>query len=951
MKKNFQRSLQLALICLCIGFFYACSSQKDTATNRAMQNLSARYNYIYNSNLILDNYIADLHDTYADNYAEILPVYIAPQKFNAGSADPVAPPVDSKALDAIIFKAQTIIADKSYSNYIDEAYMLLGKAHYFKGNYFVAAEYFDYTAKAYRSNPNVFIQALNWKTRSYLQLNDMKTSASILDTMEAFLPGIKKNRAEPLATMGQMGININRNKEAITYLEAAVKSSSNSRNTIRWTYILAQLYDQQKNLEQALRYYTNVQKSNAGFELYFNANLNRIRLNALMNGQKINRKQQLLALLRDDKNSDYIDQIYYQIGEFFSESESYTEASGYYNRSVQASTKNPYQKGLSYLKLADLNFKYFKDYLKAKIYYDSTVAVLPKTYPGYDLILKKDQNLEYLTKRYEQITLQDTLQALAKLTEADRLTRVELMLTPAAVAVPAASTAGANFAPDPAFPATNLSGTAPQASGSTFYFSNATALGKGLSDFRKKWGNRKLEDNWRQSIRVAVQTNTQNTLNPGNAGLALNPDDAAPGTVNNKSQIDAYMASIPVNAALLSNSNQKTIDAYFEIAGFYQQELNDQDEAIRVYEELLRRFPDNKYLAAINYSLFLAYKNKDAEKAAVYRNVVLSQYGSSVYAKTILDPSFSIKQNEFDAIVNKKYNDLFDIYAAKDFAKVIVEADRLIAEYPNNFLAPQFAYLRAIAIGRTSYVDSLVAAFNQIKTAFPTDLLIVPLVNENLAYISHHMAEFKQRKIALLDFDPNEPRFMGQLPQQAVAATQKPAQPAVKPTAVIVQEPQQPATKMIPGATKATITEPAGVKPAEINPVAAKPVIKKDNVFNTAASTTWYYVIDVSDASLTLSSSRFGIGQFNRGNYPDDNLRHQLMEFDDDQLIYVGNFSNFEDVKNYAAGITPQLKQIMKVPETIYTPFIISKENFDKLKSRALVIQYLEFYKNNYSNE
>ena len=168
---------------------------------------------------------------------------------------------------------------------------------------------------------------------------------------------------------------------------------------------------------------------------------------------------------------------------------------------------------------------------------------------------------------------------------------------------------------------------------------------------------------------------------------------------------------------------------------------------------------------------------------------------------------------------------------------------------------------------------------------------------------------------------------------------------------MIVQEPQQPATKMIPGATKATITEPAGVKPAEINPVAAKPVIKKDNVFNTAASTTWYYVIDVSDASLTLSSSRFGIGQFNRGNYPDDNLRHQLTEFDDDQLIYVGNFSNFEDVKNYAAGITPQLKQIMKVPETIYTPFIISKENFDKLKSRALVIQYLEFYKNNYSNE
>lgn len=912
-----------------------------------MQNLSARYNYIYNSNLILDNYIADLHDTYADNYAETLPVYIAPGKFNAASADPVLPPVDSKALDNIIFKAQTIIADKSYSNYIDDAYMLLGKAHYFKGNYFVAAEYFDYTAKTYRSNLNMFVQALNWKARSYLQLNDLKTSASIIDTMEAFLPGVKKNRAEPLATMGQMGININRTKDAITYLEAAVKQSHNSRNTIRWNYILAQLYDQQKSYEQALRYYTKVQKSNAGFELYFNANLNRIRLQALMNGQKINRKQQLLALLRDDKNSDYIDQIYYQIGEYFSETESYTEASDYYNRSVQASTKNAYQKGLSYLKLADVNFKYFRNYLKAKIYYDSTVAVLPKNFQGYDLILKKDQNLEYLTKRYEEISLQDTLQALAKLPEAERLSRVALMLTPATVVPTAATPAGANFAPDPSLPATSLSMNAAQPSGSTFYFSNATALSKGLSDFRKKWGNRKLEDNWRQSIRVATQTNTQNTLSPGNAGLAANPDDPAPAEVDNKSKINAYMASIPVNPVLLNNSNQKIIDSYFEIASFYQQELNDEEEAIRVYEELLRRFPENKYLAAINYSLFLAYKTRDAEKAAFYRNVVLSKYGSSIYAKTILDPGFSIKQNEFDAIVNKKYNDLFEIYTAKDFSKVISEADRLIKDYPNNFLAPQFAYLRAIAIGRTSYVDDLVTAFNQIKSSFAGDLLIVPLVNENLAYIEQHLAEFKKRKIALLDFDPNEPRFMGQMPAQVIAQQpaktpeQKPAQP----------EPQKPVAPAIAAVTKPILTEKPAAKPAEISTTTVKPPVKKDNVFSTSPATVWYYVIDVTDASLTLSSSRFGIGQFNRGNYPDENLRHQLTEFDDDQLIYVGNFSNFEDVKTYAAGITPQLKQIMKVPETIYSTFVISKENFDKLKSRALVIQYLEFYKNNYQNE
>ena len=102
------------------------------------------------------------------------------------------------------------------------------------------------------------------------------------------------------------------------------------------------------------------------------------------------------------------------------------------------------------------------------------------------------------------------------------------------------------------------------------------------------------------------------------------------------------------------------------------------------------------------------------------------------------------------------------------------------------------------------------------------------------------------------------------------------------------------------------------------------------------------------DASLTLSSSRFGIGQFNRGNYAESNLKHQLTEFDDDQLIYVGKFSNFAEAKTYADEITPQLKQIMKVPSSTYKSFVISAENFDKLNSRALLNQYLEFYKNTY---
>jgi len=140
---------------------FACSSQKETATSRAMQNLTSRYNYIYNANLILDDYIANLQNTYADNFSEILPVYVNPPAFNPAATNPLMAQVEHPELDEIINKARTIIADKSYGNYIDDAYLLLGKGYFYKGDYFTAAEYFDYTAQTYKQNKKTTLEALN----------------------------------------------------------------------------------------------------------------------------------------------------------------------------------------------------------------------------------------------------------------------------------------------------------------------------------------------------------------------------------------------------------------------------------------------------------------------------------------------------------------------------------------------------------------------------------------------------------------------------------------------------------------------------------------------------------------------------------------------------------------------------------------------------------------------
>jgi len=889
-----------------------------------MQNLTARYNYIYNSNVILNTHQQELAETYKENYDQVLPVYLGPE---IDSNFMVKAAAGGKQIDEVIKKAQVIILEKSFSNYLDDAYNLLGKAQFYKGNYFNAAEYFGYTTKNYQKNTKSYIEALNWKARSLMQVRRLSEARPILDTLAYTIAGLKKNTAEPLATLAQMAIYQHKNADAISFLKEAIKAANNSQHKIRWTYILAQLSEQQQNYKDALLYYRKVERSNAPFEMYFNANLNRIKLNALLGGKRINRQDELLALLKDDKNTDYNDQVYYQIAESLLADGDYEKAKKYYLLSIQKSEKNPYQKGLSYLKMADLNFKQLHNYLDAKLYYDSAVSTLPKNYPGYDVILKKNQNLEYLTKRYQIISKEDTLQAIAKLPEQDRQAKIEAILNPVVKPV----TTEQNSTAPTLFNLDGFGRNKPASSG-TFYFSNSGAISTGYSDFKRKWGNRKLENNWRQSIRSSAQSTAQDIANNMNNGAAANQSQNAQAPVDKNVLVKEYTDALPTSPELLAKSNQKIIDAYYDIASFYLQELNDPEEAEEVYQVLLKRFPENNHLAAAYYSLFLIAKNKDEAKANGFKNKVLKEYPNSVYAKTILDPSFSLKQTELETAINKQYNDIFEQYQKHDFTGVIQQVDEVLKTNHENYLSPQFAYLKAISIGRTSHVDLLLTAFDAITTTFQDDRIITPLVKDHIAYINEHRAEFQNRTIALPDFDPNEPLFR------------------TEPTTLVTAKVQQPTDKPV----QQTKTDTPVASVPTVTPVttekSTKPVApaKAESIFSTATSTLYYYVIDVADASLTLSSSRFGIGQFNRGNYSGANLKHQLKEFDNDQLIYVGNFSNFDDVKAYAEGITPLLGRIMKVPANIYTGFIISKENFDKLTSKDLLNKYLDFYKNNY---
>jgi len=901
-----------------------------------MQNLTARYNYIYNANIILQDYVSELYATFPENYNQQLPPHLCPQKFDPAN---LAANTPNKSLDEIINKSKTIIKDKSLSNYLDDAYLLMGKAEFYKGNFFLAAEYFDYVARTYTKDTPVSIEALDWQARTQLALNELPSAARTLDSLELHLSRAKKKPAEPLATFAQRAMRQGHPKEAITYLEAAIESSNLKRNTIRWHFILGQIYQEQRDYAKAALHYKKVQSSNTGFELYFNARLNLVEVNAALKGNTLGRAEQLLSLLKDEKNQEFSDQIYYKIAEYYEQQQASTQAADYYNKTITAVTTNTTLKGLAYLNLAELSVSNFRDYLQAKKHYDNSLANLPKDYPDYTLIQKKSQSLDYLSSRYEVIATEDSLQLLASLPEADRAIRARQMrfladttatMATATATMAAAAPVNGNLATQASF----TSGAVQQTG--TFYFQNRQAIERGYADFIKRWGNRKLEDNWRRSIR-ATATNTQQTLSLD--PLTLQPNNGQGQQSSSDSlQLATFLAAVPINPEMMQASNEKIVNAYLELATFYEQELKASHEATAIYEHLLSKYPENSQLAAIKYSLYLIYQGQDAARSEQYKKDVLANHSSSIYAQIILNPNLKIDQNLQELEVSNAYNNLFDSYLQKDYAKVISSVNSSLSANAAGKLAPQFAYLKAIAVGRTMPVDSLIQQLQEIKAKYPNDNLIVPLVNDHLNYIAANLAAFRKRSIALVDFDPNEPRFIAQMPSSS-----KPANPnELQPTAPVPPLKEQPATALNQTATQPPVkTTPTNEQPAAQNTL-------KTAVFSKVTSGIWYFVVDVEDASIRLSTSRFGIGQYSRGNYPESDLKHQLLEFDNDQLIYVGNFSNFEAAKAFQERITPQMNRIMRIRPTLFNTFIISKENFDIIKSKSLLNEYLEFYKNNY---
>ena len=365
-------------------------------------------------------------------------------------------------------------------------------------------------------------------------------------------------------------------------------------------------------------------------------------------------------------------------------------------------------------------------------------------------------------------------------------------------------------------------------------------------------------------------------------------------------QVNVILFTLPNTPDKLAQSNLRIANAYYEIGNYYREVAQDTAAAIGTFEELLVKFPNYENTAAVCYNLFRLYAELDSVKSASFKATILKNYPNSLYAKVIFDPEFSQKKDEQAVALNRAYNQTFDEFAKKNYTNTLVCIMELKAQFGENKLSPQLAYLKTIAEGHQEELAPFETSLKNIVSTYPEDKLITPLVKNHLDFIEKNRKVLAAKLAVLTDKDP-----------------------------------------LVYALVEETKTEIISSKPAK--------VLETNSLFSLADSSHYYVVIDVANGGANLSSSRFGIGQFNRANFADGAIKHQLKPVGDaNQLIYIGEFYSKNTATDYLQNIRSLLPDIMKVSKESYSIYLCTKANLDLLTNTDLLIQYQKFYTEHY---
>ena len=895
MRKKTKILQKIGISLLILAVLTGCSTSRNNFPNRVYHNVTCKYNVYWNGNQAMKEAEKAYAKLAKDNFTATLPVYNYPDKSELGPCLSHLDRTIEKSSKAI-HKHSMMIKGKEYVKTIDDAYFLMAKSYFYKQDYVQAQRVLNYIAHTYPKS-NVRNEAEVLLARAQMRQGYYSSADELLETIRYMNEKKNKKKFAVLFNAAKAEYHLTAPdgdvQEAIDYIGNALDNKPKRDFRTRLQLILGELYENLGQQAEAQKNFKTVIRKSDNYEMTFCAQMH---LAANYDGTESNRNaitKQLNKMLDDKKNEDYKDQIYYALSEIARIDEDENLRIDYLAKSVAASTENNYQKTYSSIALADLYFEN-NEYREAQHYYDTAMFSIPKNYPNYEQIQKKANVLKDLVDKLDEIDLQDSLLRIASLPEGQRNAWVRKMIADYTEAErkAAAEEAERMLAMQNAASYTNINNNMNNSNGK-WYFYNQSLVTAGQQDFYRRFGNRKLEDNWFISNKTQISFDDMALMNdPSLAKDSVEYDEDGNPIATRETDPTKeayYLQDLPLRPGAKDTANAIIAKDLYETGFMYQDLLNDTKRACASFESLIQRYPKSEYTLPAIYMLYTLYTKTGDPKGETYKNTLLTQYPETDYAKLIQDPDYYNKLAAKEKILETQYAQVYEDFMNKRWRNVMTAADGAIPNCTDATLKSQYAYLRAVAAGQVYNQDTLITGLTKIVSEYSQ----YPVAELARFYLSNFTPEQIQKSLGI---------------DSAVAGQE------------ILQEVIQTNTP------------------------------KKESVFEFKPEDQHYVVLLVKTAEMPLQTAKQELANFNSTYFSLKKLNVSSFLLDNKrQMITIAKFDNKDDAMDYynilarSESFQPEIDlgsiEVYAMSTNNYTSF------YNKRDSRK---DYLDFFKENY---
>lgn len=882
----------------------SCSTQKNTPVSRAYHNLTAHYNVYFNAKTSLESGLNRIDEAVEDEYTRILPIF---KEGREGSASAGKSDMDYTVRKCAKLVTQHSITQKpkrkknagekskafraktEFNKWVDDSYLLAGRAHLYMDDYHRASENFSYVIRNFSKEPTRY-DAYLWLSRVYTESEQFTAAQEIFDLLAGDPAMPKRLRREFELNQANFFVKQGQLQNAVPHLELALTYRFPRKEKLRYTYILAQLQAELNQPEKAINYYQEVLRMRPAYEMAFNARLNSAE-QFTGEGDAAELKKQLRKMLRDDKNSEFQDRIYYAMGKVAAKEGRKADAIDFFRQSAAKSTNNKDQRALSCLTLGRI---YFENdaFVMAQNYYDSAMVDLRNDYPGYDEISARAGSLGRLAANLVTIEREDSLQHLARMSEKERNALFDQWINVIREKETARLQAQRDEQLNQSYYQLNQNNMITSGNDGSWYFYNPTTVGIGKSEFQRLWGKRKLEDNWRRKNKLSLDIEEVETL-------AEIPDDLAQSAIQvriDDPKLRAYYTQdLPLTDSLMLKSDHAIRDALYAAARIYRSEFDDYERSAELLEELDRRYPGNVYELPAWFDLYQTYKELDNRTgASTYEQKIISTYPGSKYAQFLINPNYFAQLEANRDSMNRLYREAYRNFKQANFAQAATHATQLIRLKPDSLLKPKARFLQLVSQG----VNQEPKVFSKL--------------------IDHYVAEFPDKEPSIL-----ARKIQDLLRNNALADYQKLLTSGYINDSIVNDEllAQRPGADAFDGKFS-----------------------YKEEMFH-------YFVLTFArDANVDVNRLIYDIANYNIDYYTTIDFDIERVNLNPrSQMVVVRSLANKKEAMIYFRSIIRKRFVFESLAGREYVNFVTSSSNYRTLLADKDYREYLQFFMTNYS--